>query len=231
MKDNPEFLFIIPARGGSKGIPRKNILPLHEKPLINYTIEAALNTPVEKRVIVSTDDPEIALVARHAGADVPFLRPIRLAGDESSIHDAIDHLLETLALQDYHPDYIVLLQPTSPLRNTNDINAAISTVVKQDCDAVYSVCEVKEHPLIMKKIDHCGRLQNLMEITEGIVNRQSFPSVYRLNGAIYIVRAAAWHLYHSFSAIKDVCAYVMPIERSVDIDTIADWKLAESLMK
>jgi CMP-N-acetylneuraminic acid synthetase len=222
-----DCLALIPARGGSKGIPRKNVRVFSGRPLIEWTIDAARKSDVPARVVVSTEDPEIAAISRRAGAEVPFTRPARLALDEST---AIDVVLSALDWFEEHerwiPETVLLLQPTSPLRSADDLRGAAQRLVASGADAVVSVQRAQENPFWMKTTDDAGRLHNLLEAPS--LRRQDLPSVYLLNGAIYLTKTAALRQHRSFSP-PDTVAYVMPIERSVDIDTEADWQCAESL--
>lgn len=217
------ILAVIPARGGSKGIPGKNIKDLNGKPLIAYSIEAALACEKIDRVVVSTDSEEIAVVAKKYGADVPFLRPAVLAGDTSKTIDTVMDVLERL--QEAY-EYVVLLQPTSPLRTAQDITGAIdkATVTGKD---VVSVSPVKEHPILMREINTEGELTPLL--AEGsTVRRQDMKEVYRVNGAVYVNHVA--ELTKETSLNDNPVGYVMPIERSIDIDEESDFLLAEHFM-
>ena len=144
MNGKMEIIALIPARGGSKGIPKKNIKNLRGKPLISYSIGSAKKTKYINKVVVSTEDKEIAEISREYDAEI-IERPEELAEDESSTIDTILHALEVLRAENYNPDIIILLQPTSPLRNAEDIDSAIELFLNSDCESVVSVCEV-EHP-------------------------------------------------------------------------------------
>jgi CMP-N-acetylneuraminic acid synthetase len=189
---------IILARGGSKGIPRKNIRLLAGKPLIAWTIEAALNSPNVSRVILSTEDLEIAEVGRQYGAEVPFLRPAELALDTTTSIDTVLHTLNWIRDNEKQaPEYIMLLQPTSPLRTTEDIEAAINISSVQGAESVVSVCEVKHHPYWNLKIDEDGLLCNylgldLTEVQQKYPRRQDLQPAFSLNGAIYLIRSTAF---------------------------------------
>jgi len=224
------ILGIIPARGGSKGLPRKNILPLAGKPLIGWTIDAALNSKVCKRLLVSTDDPEIASVAREFGAETPFLRPPELASDTATAlsvaEHAVDWMNEMVAETFSH---ILYLQPTSPLRTGDDIQNAVA-IAKKTHDAVVSVCEPPQHPYLFKIIHKDGTLGDLMPESTHYSRRQDFPPVVALNGAIYIISVAAMKKARTFTPERTV-PYIMPPERSFDIDTPWDFFLAEQKMK
>jgi CMP-N,N'-diacetyllegionaminic acid synthase len=218
-------LALITARGGSKGIPGKNVRPLAGKPLIAWTIEAALASSLHADVVVSTDDAEIAAVAARCGARVPFMRPAALAADDSPGIDAVLHALEQL------PGYdsVLLLQPTSPLRTASDIEACLALARDRRAVSVVSVTECQTHPAWCYSI---GQDQRLSSIVAGDVpaRRQDLPPVYALNGALYFAEAA-WLVRERRLVCAESRAYVMPAERSVDIDTLLDWRLAELLLQ
>ena len=225
-------LALIPARGGSKGIPRKNVRMLAGKPLIAWTIETALACPRLDRVIVSTDDQEIAQVASQYGAEVPFIRPAELSQDDTPDLPVYIHALSWLVEHEgYCPDVVVWLRPTSPLRTVQDIEAAIQILVETGADWVRSVCPAEHHPYWMKRLDG----NHLLPFMDGIdeskyYRRQLLPPVYRLNGAVDVT----WYktvmekglLYNG-----DVRGYVMPPERSIDLDTELDFVLVELLLQ
>ena len=220
------ILAVITARGGSKGLPRKNVLPLAGRPLIGWSIAAALGSAAVGRVVVSTDDPEIAEVARAEGAEVPFLRPADLASDTASSLDVLRHALTECPGH----DYFVLLQPTSPLRQASDIDAAWRLLKATGAASCVSVCETAESPWLMYLQSDEGRLSRLLPEPERGLRRQDLPVAYRLNGAIYLARRAGF-LATGRLIDPDTVALVMPPERSVDIDTLSDFDLAESLLR
>lgn len=226
----PVVLALITARGGSKGIPRKNIVPLAGKPLIAWTIEAARKSPSVDRVVVSTDDPGIAEIARQCGAETPFLRPAELARDDSSHIDTVIHGVRWLGEQQgYTPDYVLLLQPTSPLRTSDDIDAAVALAIAKRADAVVSVCLSPAHPYLMRRVEADGKLREYEPRPSGYLRRQVLPPVYVENGAIYLadrealLRDRSWYSNNTY-------AYIMPAERSIDVDTMWDLKLAAWLL-
>ncbi len=222
---------LISARGGSKGIPRKNVLPVAGKPLIAWTIEAALGSRKLSRLLVSTDDPEIAEVARAHGAEVPFLRPAELARDESLVIDAVEHALRWLEKSEGQlPEYVLLLQPTSPLRTSADIDGAIDLAYSRDADAVLGVCEASPHPYLVRKIDRDGTLGDFFDVPTKPLRRQEYPPAYMLNGAIFVNRVQSLLATRSFQP-PGALAYVMPVERSCDIDAPLDLQIAELLLK
>jgi len=223
-----KIIAIIPARGGSKEIPRKNIRLMSGKPLIALSIEAALKSKCIDRVVVSTEDKEIAEISREYGAEI-IERPEEFAKDESSTIDAILHALEVLRAENYNPDIIVLLQPTSPLRNAEDVGSAIELFLNSDCESVVSVCEVGHPPYWNFKIAE-GYLKPLFRDKYLMLRRQDLEKVYMPNGAMYISTPENLRKYKSFYCLRTI-PYIMPPERSIDIDNEVDFMLAELLMK
>jgi len=222
-----KVLGIIPARGGSKGIPKKNIRPLLGKPLIAWTIEQALKSKYLDRVIVSTDDPAIAKISRKHGADVPFMRPRKLSTDKASSIDAVFHALNSISGR---YDYVVLLQPTSPLRTAGDIDACVKLCAVKRIDACVSVAESDKNPHWMYSLDKKGRMHRLIRTEKQIDRRQDLPEVYALNGAIYVAQVG-WLLNNKTFVTDETHAYIMPKERSIDIDDEMDFNLAEFLLQ
>lgn len=224
-------LGIITARGGSKSIPRKNVKLVAGKPLIVWTIQAALDCHSISRVIVSTDDAEIEQVSRNWGVEVPFRRPVELAQDNSPHVDVIVHAVEWLMTnEDYCPDYIVLLQPTSPLRTAQDIDGAVALALQRNADCVVSVSQSPAHPYLNKRITEEGRLVDFVDTPKGYLPRQSFPPAYIVNGAIYLARRnvllqeRTWYTDHTYP-------YVMSTENSLDVDTHWDLYLADLVLR
>ena len=227
MNIDRKILAIIPARGGSKGVPGKNIKPLNAKPLICYTIEAALKSEYLRQVFVSTDDAMIAEISRDWGADI-IKRPDELARDESPTIDAIIHVIDALK-NDFTPDIIVLLQATSPLRNVNDINAAIELFINSECDSVISMCKVEHSPYWCFRFDN-NDFKPLFGDKYLRMRRQDLPDVYRPNGAIYITSLINLYKNKGFYC-DNIVPYIMPAERSIDIDTVIDFMLAEQFLR
>ena len=227
MKESKKILAIIPARGGSKGIPRKNIRVLAGKPLIAYSIEAALKSKYINKVVVSTDDKEIAEVAKKYGAEV-IKRPKELARDESPTIDAIFHVLDSLKDENYIPDMIILLQPTSPLRSIDDIDNAIGLFLNNDCEAVVGVRE-DIHLYWSFKIER-SYLKPVFDKKYLKMGRQELPKLYLPNGAIFISTPTILRKYNGFYCNKTL-PYIMPVERSIDIDDEKDFIFAEILIK
>ena len=223
---------IIPARGGSKGVHRKNIKKAGEKPLIAWTIETAMDTPCLEKIIVSTDDEEIARVGRHFGAEVPFLRPSHLALDDTTDLPVYQHALTWLEEnQNYSPDIVVCLRPTAPLRTSEDIQAAVDKLEETNADWVRSVCIAEHHPYWMCRIEG----DRLAPFVAGIdikkyIRRQLLPPVYRINGAVDV----AWRetiMEKQLLYVGDVAAYIMPSDRSIDIDTEFDFQILEECIR
>lgn len=223
------ILALIPARGGSKGVPRKNIKLLLDKPLIAYTIEAALQVDFIDKVIVSTDDLEIAQISREYGAEVPFLRPYELATDEAKSIDVILHAMDWMEKEHGIFNLILLLQPTSPFRNGEDIKAAFDIFFKKNAKAVVSVCEAEHSPLWMNTLNDDLNMKDFIRKDILNKNRQELGKYYRINGAIYIAEWDYLRQNKTFFGDKTY-AYIMPKERSIDIDTEMDFKFAEFLI-
>jgi CMP-N,N'-diacetyllegionaminic acid synthase len=227
-----KIIGLITARGGSKGIPHKNILNLAGKPLIAWTINAALESNQLSRLIISTDDNEIKKIAEQYGAEVPFIRPDYLAGDSASSLSVVNHAIQFLLDEGFQKsDYILLLQPTSPLRSANDIKNAINLMQRKDAMAVVSVSESSDHPYLTRKISPEGILENFMEIIPDNLRRQDLPPAYVINGAIYLNRISSLLDDKTLLPEKKTFAYIMPREHSIDIDTPGDFHLAELILK
>jgi len=223
-----QILAIIPARSGSKRIPKKNIRILYGKPLLVYTIDAVKNSNHVTRFIVSTEDDKIAQVSQSFGAEV-IMRPPELARDDSPTEDVIINVLEQLRNKEqYTPDLIILLQPTSPLRTTEDIDTAIKTFLTSTRDSLISVTEYDHTPYWAFRIEK-GVLKP--EFTQGSLKRsQDVPKLYRPNGSIFITRMETFLKNRSFYT-NQIIPYIMPRERSIDIDDEFDFSLAEFLLK
>ncbi len=216
-------LAVITARGGSKGVPRKNVRPLGGQPLIAWTVRAALEAACVARVVVSTDDEEIARAARDAGAEVPFLRPAALASDAATSVDVMAHALD--AVPGF--DRAVLLQPTSPFRTGVDLDAGFALWQGVlGAGGCVSVCEAAESPWLMYGRDGSGQLERLLPEPPGRTRRQDLPKALVLNGAFYFVDVARFRHERRF-LFADSLGFEMPVERSLDIDTPADFEAAE----
>ncbi|HXD74822.1 MAG TPA: acylneuraminate cytidylyltransferase family protein [Vicinamibacterales bacterium] len=228
-----KVLGVVTARGGSKGLPGKNLKPLAGKPLIAHTIDAAAGARAFDRVILSTDDEAIAAAGRAGGCDVPFLRPAELARDETPHLPVLQHAVAWLRDRErYVPDAVMILQPTSPLRRAEDIRASIALLETSGADSVVSVSEVPAHynPMRTLTVDANGIASLFVgggPVRRRINRRQDMPPAWTMNGAIYLFRTAVLDgaepsLYGSRTA-----AYVMPAEFGISIDSLDDWTDAE----
>lgn len=225
------MLAIIPARGGSKGLPCKNIKLLNEKPLIAYTIETAKEAKLIDRIIVSTDDVKIAETAKKYGAEVPFLRPMELATDNAKAIDNYIFTIEELKKRENKTyNNFIILQPTSPLRTANDIDTAINLFNYKKADSVISFSEAIHPPLWAKKIDKTLKITNYFKNYAESKNRQEIETAYMPNGAVFVFKYSLLKTKLSYYSDKTY-AYIMPQRRSIDIDNIIDFEFAEFLMK
>ena len=224
------LLALVAARGGSKRLPRKNVLKLAGKPLIAWSIEAGLRSKYVDRVIVSTDDEEIAEISRYYGADVPFMRPMELSRDTTLSMDVIRHSIRTLEKNGGRYEYLLLLQPTSPLRTEHHIDEAVKLLIEKDADGVTGVTEI-EHP-----IEWTNKLPENLSM-DGFISEenqkkpyQDFPQRYRINGAIYLYKVSAIMMGDGVFLKEGAYAYKMDQMDSIDIDTQEDFLIAEALM-
>lgn len=218
MIDGSSVLAIVAARGGSKGLPGKNIMPVAGRPLIQWSIDAARGSRHVDRLILSSDDSAIIEVARNAGCDVPFVRDATLATDEASSMDVVADALGRV------PGYeiVVLLQPTSPLRTATDIDGALTRLIESGAPACVSVREADDHPYWTFRVDPAGRLARFAEPDGGMPQRrQDLPQAWCLNGAVYAARTDWFMRTRTFLSAETV-GFPMPAERSLDIDTFAD---------
>lgn len=229
MYKNKKILALIPARGGSKGLPGKNIKILAGRPLLSWTVEAAKQCQWLDKIVVSTEDERIAAIARDAGADVPFLRPAELASDTAKGIDVIFHAIDWFEAKGDRYDLLLLLQPTSPLRTAQDIEKAVKLLFEREAGAVISVCE-SEHPPYWSNVLPADQSMKDFIDHSAIKNRQELPVFYRLNGAIYLSNIDYLKENQGFWGERTF-AYIMPRERSVDIDSLLDFKLAEILLQ
>lgn len=230
MINGKKVLAIIPARCGSKGLPGKNIKELSGKPLIAWSIEHAKSCGDIDRIVVSTDDDDIATVAKKYGAEVPFIRPADLADDTASTVDVILHAINWLQkYENYQPEYILLLQPTSPLRSSEDIKCAIQMLKDKNIQAVVSVCETDHHPWWSNILPDNRNMEDFLRPEILNKRRQDLPIFYRLNGAIYLASADYLCECNGFFG-PDTFAYEMSKERSVDIDSELDFILVSMLL-
>lgn len=230
-RDSLKITALIPARGGSKGILRKNICLVGDKPLIAWSIEAALSNNNVDKVIVSTDDDEIAEVSRAFGAEVPFIRPAELATDDSPVMKTLNHALDYLENNGQAITHLLQLNPTSPLREEKHISEAIDILLDKQADSVVSVCEAHTHPFWCKRISDKGQLVDFDSICgpDIFTNRQKLPAVYSLNGSIFlssvnVIRSGSYYTNNTYP-------YIMNYSDSLDIDTSWELYLANLILK
>lgn len=220
------FLAVIPARGGSKRLPRKNLLDLAGKPLIAWTIEAAKHSKYIDHFVVSTDDQVISDVSKKYGAEV-LTRPAQLATDTASSVYVVLHAIEAQS-QSY--DYVILLQPTSPLRTAEHIDKAIELLFEKSANAVISVCETDHSPLWANTLPEDGNMGSFIREEVQDKRSQDLPIFYRLNGAIYLINSASFKQSKSFFQATNSYAYIMSKKDSVDIDTDLDFESVSLLI-
>ena len=226
--DGAYVLGMINARAGSKNVPRKNVRLLLGKPLVAYSIEVGRAVPLIDRVVVSTEDEEIAQVARSYGADVPFMRPKALASDTALQIDTIVHVVK--ALEEIGPriDIVVLLQPTCPLRTVGDVEGCLDLMARSGADTVITVAETKYHPMGMWYRDENSRLEPYATTEAKGYNRQDLKTIYWRTGAVYVIRREVILERNAIFGDK-VCGYVVNEPRSwFNIDTELDWQLVEA---
>lgn len=223
------MIVIVPARGGSKGLPGKNVRNFSGEPLIVHTLRAALAAKTVDRVLVSTDDDEIIRISHTVpGVEVPVRRPPHLANDTAKAMDAYLHMIDSLTIMEGQaPLAVCVLQPTSPLRTSQDIDNAVEKFVSSGANAVISVSQAKPSAWL-HKIDENGQMHRAVEPDQALLNRQDHAPVYMPNGAIFVFDVAFARATGSTYG-ENIHAYVMPPERSVDIDTEADFVAAEAL--
>jgi CMP-N,N'-diacetyllegionaminic acid synthase len=214
------ILSIIPARGGSKGLPRKNIIDLAGKPLIAWTIEASLNSEYISKTIVSSDDDEILNISKKYNADI-IKRPDELALDTTAIEPVIKHVVEELKIENLEYDYLVLLQPTSPLRYAKDIDNAFDMLFKNNATALISVCEIDNKILKAFKQNKDTFIEGISNNKYPFMRRQDLPKIYLSNGSIYIIKIDEFLINNSFHTNKTI-SYIMNEIKSIDIDTQGD---------
>lgn len=226
MFNTKTVLAIIPARGGSKGIPRKNIRDLAGKPLIAWTIEAARKSKYIDRLILSSEDDEIMNIAAQWGCEVPFKRPVNLAQDDTPGVEPVIHALQTLP---EHYDYVILLQPTSPLRTVEDIDHSIEYCIERNASTCVSLSEAKKTPYWMYELDKQGVMLPVLHSDRVFNRRQELKPVFLLNGAIYIAKTD--HLLSERTFLgQGTIGYIMPGKRSFDIDEEMDFLICEFIL-
>lgn len=226
MIQGKSILAIIPARGGSKAVPRKNLREIAGKPLIAWAIEEGRKSQYIDRLILSSEDAEIIHIAQSWGCEVPFVRPAELARDETP---GIEPVLHALSALPERYDYVVLLQPTSPLRLAEDIDGCVETCLRHQAPTCVTVTEVDHSPFWMYRLDPSRHLAPLIDQKNIPDRRQDSPKVYILNGAVYVAHTA-WLQQHRTFLTAETVAHIMPRERSLDVDTELDLKICESLI-
>lgn len=223
MYENKKILAVIPARGGSKGLPRKNVLPLAGKPMIAWTIEAAKKSRYIDRLIISTDDDEICRTAKEWGAEVPFVRPKELAEDDTSVYDVLFHALDSI---NESFDYIALIQCTSPLRTVEDIDGCIDFCVSRDAPSCAAVVEPAKSPYWMFELQADNKMTPLLRQDEIPYRRQDLPITYAISGLMYISKINWFRETRSMLA-EGTIGYLTSNDNTCDVDSMIDFKLAE----
>lgn len=226
MYKHKTIVALITARGGSRRLPNKNIKRFLGKPLIAWTIRQALASKYIDRIIVSTDSKKIADISKRYGAEAPFLRPKKIATDNAKSMDAVVHAIEWLRNKGQSYDLLILLQPTSPLRKKEDIDKSIELLFSKKAQAVISVCKVDHHPYWSNKLPGNGRMNNFIHPDAANKSSRELKNFYRLNGATFLGYCDYLKKQKSFLGSKTY-AYIMPKERSVDIDDEIDFNFAE----
>lgn len=230
MLKNHKILCLINARGGSKGVPGKNIRPMHHKPLIGYSIECAQKSRLIDYILVSTEDQKIADIAMSFGANVPFLRPAELASDQAKQIDAMIHAVGFMEEQGEKFDYVCVLQPTCPLRATEDVDGALELLISSGADSVITVTDVGgRHPRTLYTKDDSQSLKPYLQSDMAGVLRQNFEELYWRTGAVYAMKRDVLMDQRSLYG-TDIRGYVMPEERCFNIDSPFDWDLCEAYM-
>lgn len=224
------MLAVIPARGGSKGVPNKNIRMLGDKPLIAYTIEAAIQSDIFEKVIVSTDSEKIAEEACKYGAEVPFIRPDDISGDLVSSDDVVLHALNFYKSKNIEFTEVCKLQPTSPRRNWKHLQEAYELFKSKEANYLVSVCECEHSPLWCGRLEGKWNMDNFIREEVKRACRQELPIYYRLNGAVYLGKTEEFYKSKNFLGAKCI-AYIMDQIDSIDIDNELDFKMAEILMQ
>lgn len=227
-------LAIIPARGGSKGLPRKNIIQLNGRPLISYPIHAAKKSKFIDKIIVSTEDLEISKVALDCGAEVPFLRPSELAADNSSTSEVIRHIISELERQGDYYDIFVLLEPTSPFTESRDIDSALDLIKSKfdSVDSIVGISQVKEvHPDYLIRLTSDGLIRSYTNYGfSKITRRQDLEPLYFFDGSLYASKIDAYIKHNSFYHDRTL-GYEMPRWKSYEIDDYCDFLIAETIAK
>lgn len=229
MYKNKKVIVIIPARGGSKGIPNKNIQTVLFKPLIAYTIEEALKSSLIDKVIVSTDSLDIKSISEEYGADVPFLRPDNISTDYSKTIDSIIYTLDEIRKQGHTYDYVMTLQPTQPLRECNHINESLRLIIDNNWDSLVSISKIKVNPILIREFGEDKALKKILN-TKSNIRRQEFKNYYKVNGSIYINKINS--KFNVNTSLNDnQHGYLMDEEYDLDIDTFDDLERLNSILK
>jgi N-acylneuraminate cytidylyltransferase len=226
MINDKSFLAVIPARGGSRALPKKNVMPIAGKPMIAWTIEEAKKSKYIDKLILSSEDPEIINISKYYGCEAPFIRPNELSKDDVPAVKAILHAISIFN----NFDYVIMLQPSSPLRIVEDIDSALEQICKNGNLSLVSVTKVLQHPNWMFTISDQGFLRNINNVEKIIAQRQELSIVYLLNGAIQIAETRFLRKNNNFFS-DETAAFIMPQERSFEIDTELDFVLVELLLK
>jgi CMP-N,N'-diacetyllegionaminic acid synthase len=223
-------LTVVPARSGSKGLPGKNIKTLIDKPLLAWSVQQGLASKYVDEVIVSTDSEEIAEIAKQYGASIPFLRPSELARDETSTADVLIHLIDTLETGGQHYDYILLLEPTSPLRETSDIDAAFGKLLAtQDASCIVGISAVEsQHPMFCVSVTEEGFLRSGNDFK--VLRRQEIAPLFFYEGSLYISEIPVYKRLKNFYH-NNTLGYIMPKWKSYEIDDATDFLIVESILK
>ena len=224
-----KILAVIPARGGSKGIVGKNIIPVSGKPLMAWTIEAALHSSYISKTIVSSDEGKILEIAQQFGSDI-LKRPDELANDKAGSEGLITHALESETERGNTYDYVMLLQPTSPLRGTKEIDEAVALLINSDAKALISVYTPEHTPYKAFKLNENGKLEGLVDNKTPFMRRQDLPQTFMPNGAIYLIEAELFLETRALFCENGTVAYEMSREKSVDVDTMEDVELIEKTL-
>lgn len=220
---------IIPARSGSKALPDKNIKELCNKPLLAYSIESAIKSQMFDKIFVSTDSEKYAAIAEQYGADASFLRSKKNSSDTAGSWDAVREVIEKFEEQGKNFDYIMLLQPTSPLRTAEDIQDSFQLLKEKNAHSILSVTETEHSPLWCNTLGDDLCMDSFRNEAYANLPRQQLPTYYQLNGAIYLLERSELEKENMFC--NQCYAYIMPRERSIDIDTEIDFKIAEYYLK
>jgi CMP-N,N'-diacetyllegionaminic acid synthase len=228
---NQKILYLIPARGGSKGIPKKNIKLLNGKPLIQYSIDAAKAISDTTHICLSTDDLEIAEIGKSLGLNIPFIRPQEISNDTASTISVIHHALKFYKDKGINYNLVVVIQPTSPMRKSEHISEAIGMFESGKDDLVISVKETDANPYYLLYEEDGDYLQKSKKLSSDIIRRQDAPIVYQLNGAIYVYDAKKVLSVNSLDELTNKKKYVMSKVDSIDLDDMIDWEFCDFLIK